>query len=1036
MGRITTSVGLATGFPIVDTVNQLIQVSARPRDQLQSQVTRFTEQKNAFTQLTVLTVGLQLTGTRLGSAALFSQRKATSSAENLLTATVNSGTTPALGQFNLTPIQTAQSQQLQSSRFASKTAAVGAGSFSFGFGGFVDPAMVLDEIGGGAGFTRGKIRITDRSGTSAEIDLTYARTIDDVLATINNTSNLGVRAEAVGDQLRLVDTTGDTAANLQVQEVGGGTTAASLGLAGINVAANSATGSDLVSLFDNLSLERLNDGLGVRFDTVLPDLKINFRDGTDATLDLRKLAVIGTKATAETPATNGTTAQVNFTAVKGGAAYDDVVIRFVDNPNIVKGGETVAYDDSNPALKTLTFQIREGQTSASDIVTALNSDTVTNKVFTAGLPTGSGGTGLISVEDTIITSGGAVTEPEPAGNESTLGDILNALNSLDPTRLSAAISGDGKRIELTDLSADNGGTFSVEDLHGSQVAIDLGLTAAAVGDTLTGTRIIGGLKTTLLASLNGGQGFGTLGSLDLTDRSGATANVDLSSANTLDDVIEAINNAGLGVNAAVNAARNGIVVTDITGQTASNLIIASADANETAEKLGLVVDAAITTQASGPLHRKTVNENTSLSQLNGGQGITRGSFRIIDTNGNQATVIIGDNVKTVGDALDAIKDAGLAISARINDTGDGILLYDTAHGSSTLTVQEIGGTTAKSLRLTGAVQTVDIEGTPTQVVDASFNNTIDISATDTLEDVAQKINDLGAGVSAAIINDGSSVMPYRLTLLNQRSGSEHSILVDTTAAGFSFTETVKARDALLAVGDVAGGSGYLVSSSSNTFREAVPDLTININAASTTAVTVSVNSSTDSFTSAVKQFVDSYNNLTKKIQELTSYDAETDKSALLQGDGTMLRLQSDLTRLFSGRIQGAGTIGSLETLGISFKDDGTLALDEGKLQAKFAESPDDVQQFFTQSTTGLSARVKSLGDQLAGVGNSLLIGRSLTIDSRLVILQDRIAFYNERLDRERERLLAKFYASEVAISKLQNNTNFLQTLQQIADSFG
>ena len=80
MARITTSVGLATGFPIVDTVNQLIQVSARPRDQLQSQVTRFTEQKNAFTQLTVLAVALQLSGTRLNASALFNQRKATSSA--------------------------------------------------------------------------------------------------------------------------------------------------------------------------------------------------------------------------------------------------------------------------------------------------------------------------------------------------------------------------------------------------------------------------------------------------------------------------------------------------------------------------------------------------------------------------------------------------------------------------------------------------------------------------------------------------------------------------------------------------------------------------------------------------------------------------------------------------------------------------------------------------------------------------------------------------------------------------------------------
>ena len=60
------------------------------------------------------------------------------------------------------------------------------------------------------------------------------------------------------------------------------------------------------------------------------------------------------------------------------------------------------------------------------------------------------------------------------------------------------------------------------------MAEELGLTATAVGDTITGSRLISGLKTTLLGSLAGGDGLGTLGASQLTDRSGATASVDLS----------------------------------------------------------------------------------------------------------------------------------------------------------------------------------------------------------------------------------------------------------------------------------------------------------------------------------------------------------------------------------------------------------------------------------------------------------------------------------------------------------------------------
>lgn len=1034
MGRISSNVGLSSGFPIVDTVNQLIAVSARPRDQLEAQSKQITAQQNAYAQLTALVVGMQLTATRLGSTALYNQRTATSSDPSLLTARVNDGASPAIGQYSFTPVQTAQSQQLQSSRFASKTTAVGAGSFSFGFGGFVDQSVSLDEIGGGVGFRRGKIRVTDRSGTSADIDLTYARTIDDVLSAINNNGTIGVRAEAVGDALRLIDETGDTAANLRVQEVGGGSTAASLGLAAINVAANQADGSDIFSLFSQLSLERVNDGRGIAFDEALPDLKVQFRDGTDATLDLRKLEVSGTKASATTPGTENPNSIVTFRAVKGGSAYDNVVIRFVDNPSITKGAETVTYDDSNPALKTLTFQIREGQSTARDVLNALNNNDAVNDYFTASLPSGSGGSGLISTEDTVVTSGGAAVEPVAGGNESTLGDIVDALNALDPARLQAAISADGRRIELTDLTTDLGNAFGVVDLNGSTVAADLGLTNTATGDTISGNRLIGGLKAPLLASLNGGAGFGALGLLDLTDRSGATASVNLSSAETLDDVREVINAAGLGIRATVNSARNGIVLTDTTGLTASNLIVANGDGTNTADKLGLTASVAATSKSGGNMHLAVVSHATELQSLYGGAGVAQGSFIITDTNGAKATVTINDTVTTVGDVIEAINDLDLAVDARINDTGDGIVLVDTAHGSGTLSVAEKGGTTARSLRLTNTVATVDIGGQPTQVIDGSTTFDIEFNATDTLEDIVKKVNDLGVGVQASIINDGSLVSPYRLTLNNQRTGSASSLLLDDSAAGFSFAQTVAAKDALLAVGDVAGGSGYLAASQDNTFREAVPDLTISLLGTSNSPVSVSIDSTTDTLQTQVKAFVDSYNKLIGKIDEVTAYDADANKFAVLQADSTVLRMQSDIGRLFSGRFLNAGPIQSLETIGITLKQDGSLTFDSSKLTARFAEAPDDVKKFFTQTTYGLSARVSTLGERLAGVGNSLLIGRTVALDQKKASLQDRIDSYTAKLEREREQLLKKFYAMDAAISKLQSNTGFLSTLQQIAAS--
>jgi flagellar hook-associated protein 2 len=63
----------------------------------------------------------------------------------------------------------------------------------------------------GEGLAKGKIRITDRSGVSAEIDLRYAQTVDDVLNAINNVDDQ--RAQVSGDAIQLVDQTGQATSN-------------------------------------------------------------------------------------------------------------------------------------------------------------------------------------------------------------------------------------------------------------------------------------------------------------------------------------------------------------------------------------------------------------------------------------------------------------------------------------------------------------------------------------------------------------------------------------------------------------------------------------------------------------------------------------------------------------------------------------------------------------------------------------------------------------------------------------------------------
>jgi flagellar hook-associated protein 2 len=906
MGRIQSNIGIITGVPITETVDALMSISARPRDLIASRTKQLQAEQAAIGELTALVLGVQFAGKNLAKESLFNAKTAASSRPESLAATVTGS--PAAGSYQFTPLVQAQSQQLLSGGFASRDTPIGAGSITISRGTEVDRRIELSQLNGGAGVPRGKIRITDRSGAAAEIDLRYAVKIDDVIAKINEADGVQVTAVADGDAIRLVDDTGSSNNNLRVAEVNGGTTAAGLGLAGIDVAADEATGSDVLSLHRGIRASQLRDGSGLSLRQGVADLTVTFRDGSSPlSIDFNDLAASDKRDTA------------------------------------------------------------------------------------------------------------------------TLGDILDRLNAADPTRLSAAISADGDRIVVTDLTSDTGGTFGVASANGGSLAEELGIATSAAAAEITGTRLLAGLKDTLLSSLEGGAGSGALGSLDLEDRSGTTATVDLSNAETLGDVIDAINTAGIGIRAQVNRAGNGLELRDTSGGT-GNLTIASGDANNAAEKLKIAAGAAQSSIDSGSLHRQTVSRQTKLSDYNGGAGVKPGHFVITDSQGASAVITLtGTNATHIGDVLDLINAAGIGVTASINATGDGIQLTDTAGGSGTLSVGTSNRQTASDLRIAGAAQIVDVGGTPTQVIDGSTATTIEISAEDTLDDLVEKLNAAGLQLSASIFSDGSPTAPFRLSITSTVSGEAGRHVFDTSAAGFTVDEIVAAEDARLLFGSVAAG-GIVATSSTGTFNDLVSGLSLDVKTSSTDPVTITVAGTDASFVTGVKVLVEQYNKLHAKIQTQTSFDPETNTTGILFGSGETLRIESEFSRLFTGRQAGLSGAQSLAELGLSVNDDGSLALDEAKLKAQFAADPEGVKDFFLHESRGFAGKLDRLAESFVNVDNSLLLNRYTALTRKVEFNEERIERMTASLDRQREALLAQFYNMESVIAKLQESLTSIQSI--------
>jgi len=242
---------------------------------------------------------------------------------------------------------------------------------------------------------------------------------------------------------------------------------------------------------------------------------------------------------------------------------------------------------------------------------------------------------------------------------------------------------------------------------------------------------------------------------------------------------------------------------------------------------------------------------------------------------------------------------------------------------------------------------------------------------DSLAAVRDALNAAGAGISAGIVNDGSG---QRLVLTSTDSGAANSLRIsvddadgnDTDAAGLSrlaydaaaggtmrLAETVAAQDALVDI------DGIAVVSASNTLSGAIEGVTLNlVKAAPGTVSTLTVARDVESAKAAVDAFVKGYNDAAKALKSLSAYDANTKTAGALQGDSTLISVQTRLRSVLSAAVDFSGGYASLSELGIAFQKDGSLLADATKLRAALADTSKDAASAFAAIGTATDSLVK------------------------------------------------------------------------------
>ncbi len=272
-----------------------------------------------------------------------------------------------------------------------------------------------------------------------------------------------------------------------------------------------------------------------------------------------------------------------------------------------------------------------------------------------------------------------------------------------------------------------------------------------------------------------------------------------------------------------------------------------------------------------------------------------------------------------------------------------LALYDNfVSGASFQTATEAIGTGSFDLTVGSTVTTITVDST---------NNTLD--------GLRKAINDSGADVTAAIVNDGTG---YRLTITSKASGSASAISIanntltlsdGSTPLTFSRTHAIATEaelDAQLTV------NGLSVTSSSNTVEGVIEGVTLNLRDTSASTVTLQVTNDTDTVEANLTAFVEAYNKVYSYINGQFQY-VEGVGSGTLAGEYILRDLQGQLAQIVGGSVSGVSGLSSLGLLGIQMQNDGTLSIDSSVLDENLAENFDAVKSLFVALGTPSHSKV-------------------------------------------------------------------------------
>jgi len=313
--------------------------------------------------------------------------------------------------------------------------------------------------------------------------------------------------------------------------------------------------------------------------------------------------------------------------------------------------------------------------------------------------------------------------------------------------------------------------------------------------------------------------------------------------------------------------------------------------------------------------------------------------------------------------------------------------------------------------------------------DKSFDLTLDAGAT--LADLRDAINDSddNFGVTANIINTGTE---SKLVLTSSVSGAGNDLVITNDNADLDnvSTDANGGAPGSGGIGIVAGNEaksavikvdGIEITNDTNTFKDAVQDMTITAKRQSIDGETakLAVSYDRESVTILIDELITNYNNAIGQL------GLQSRVGKPLNSDATVRTLSSQMVNMLSTNLTDAGPFTSIFDIGLGVDKKGYLEKSTlvRSLNTAMDENFDDIGKAFA-GENGVAKQFESFLDNYVS-SKGILKQREDNLNTQVTDLEDDVLKHEFRMTELESRLRKQYAGLDVLLAQMQSTQQYL-----------